>query len=328
MEYNLLIVGAGQLGSRHLQALAQLDNKFNIYVLDTSEQSLSIAEQRYLEVAKEHSPRVEYISNINSIKDLDIEVCVVATSAAIRLEVVKQLSQTVSIKYLILEKVLFQSVKQLEEANELLHKKNMKTWVNCPRRQFAAYKEMANKYKDAKSVSLEVHGKNWGLGCNSIHFIDLWNYLTEFSEYTLEFQNNTKVINSKRSGYKEIIGKLIARSSDGQHRLALSCEESNDNQVSVDIFAKIDGERIELAERDGVVRWLDSDGGMSKESPLQVLFQSQLTHKVVLDLIKHDECELTPLTTSTMLHTEFLNKAAQLFISNESCGLEQLVPIT
>ena len=75
-------------------------------------------------------------------------------------------------------------------------------------------------------------------------------------------------------------------------------------------------------------RSLDSDGGMSKESPLQVLFQSQLTHKVVLDLIKHDECELTPLTTSTMLHTEFLNKAAQLFISNESCGLEQLVPIT
>ncbi|MCV3262394.1 Gfo/Idh/MocA family oxidoreductase [Vibrio harveyi] len=73
MKDNLLIIGAGQLGSRHLQALAQLDDKFSIYVLDPFEQSLEVAKQRYQEVAQETSPEVTYVTDMEAIAGLNVE---------------------------------------------------------------------------------------------------------------------------------------------------------------------------------------------------------------------------------------------------------------
>ena len=48
----ILIAGAGQLGSRYLQGLANCQNNLNIFVLDISEQSLQIAKQRWEQVVK------------------------------------------------------------------------------------------------------------------------------------------------------------------------------------------------------------------------------------------------------------------------------------
>ncbi|KOO06684.1 Gfo/Idh/MocA family oxidoreductase [Vibrio hepatarius] len=325
---NVLIVGAGQLGSRHLQALAQLDKKFAIYVIDPSIKSLEIAQQRYSDVSREHSPTVEYIPDIKLIEGLNIEVCVVATNAAIRFELVKKLTQLVDIKYLILEKVLFQSISQLDQAKELLKQSKIKTWVNCPRRQFPAYQDLAKKYQYAQSISLHVIGKNWGLACNAIHFIDLLHYLTNFSQYSLNYQKDVKIIDSKRAGYKEIVGGLDAHSDDQKHHLFLTCEHTECGQVMLDISVEIDGEHIELLEREGIARWLDKEGDVIKDAPLKVLFQSQLTHKVVLDLIERGECELTPISISAMLHREFLEKTSLLFTSEGSDSIEQVVPIT
>lgn len=326
MKNTLLIIGAGQLGSRHLQALAQIGNKFSIYVLDPSKQSLAVARQRYEEVSQETSPEVTYITDIESIAGLIVEVGIVATNAAVRLGVVKQLVEKLKVKFLVLEKVLFQSVAQLVDAEKLLASAGVKTWVNCPRRQFSAYQELAKQYQGAQSVALEVRGSNWGLGCNAIHFIDLWNYLAGFSDYELDFQTDVNIIDSKRLGYKEIIGGLSAQSD--QHKLSLNCEQTENGQVKLDISVIIDGECIELSEREGKVRWLDQEGKVVKESPLQVLFQSQLSNKVVWDLINKQDCDLTSLATSTMLHAEFLRKAAPLFDPSPNNELEQLVPIT
>ncbi|MEZ8943708.1 Gfo/Idh/MocA family oxidoreductase [Vibrio sp. 10N.247.311.12] len=326
MKDNLLIIGAGQLGSRHLQALAQLDDKFSIYVLDPSEQSLDVAKQRYQEVAQEASPGVTYVTDMESIAGLSVEVAIVATNAAVRLGIVKQLVEKLTVKYLVLEKVLFQSIAQLIEAEKLLADAGVKTWVNCPRRQFPAYQALAQQYQGAKSVALEVTGSNWGLGCNAIHFIDLWNYLAGFSNYDLDFQADVSVIDSKRSGYKELVGGLSARAD--QHKLCLRCDQTESGQVMVDISVVIDGEHIELSEREGAVRWLEQDGETVKESPLQIFFQSQLSNKVVLDLINKQDCELTALATSNMLHEEFLRKAVPIFDPSARDELEQLVPIT
>ncbi|WP_162047391.1 hypothetical protein [Vibrio taketomensis] len=165
-----------------------------------------------------------------------------------------------------------------------------------------------------------------GLACNAIHFIDLWNYFADFSDYTLDFETDVRIIDSKRAGFKEIIGGLSAQS--GRHNLSLRCDQEDNGQVVLDISLIIDGERIELSEREGAIRWLLTDGTIIKELPLQVLFQSQLSNKVVLDLITKQDCELTSLATSIMLHTEFLRKAATLFAPSVSSELKQLVPIT
>ena len=50
MHKKVLLVGAGQLGSRYLQGLAKVSIPLEIHVLDISESSLRIAEARWNEV--------------------------------------------------------------------------------------------------------------------------------------------------------------------------------------------------------------------------------------------------------------------------------------
>ena len=50
MSATILIVVAGQLGSRYLQRIANCRNILNIYVQDISKHSLQIAKQRWEQV--------------------------------------------------------------------------------------------------------------------------------------------------------------------------------------------------------------------------------------------------------------------------------------
>lgn len=327
MSFNILLIGAGQLGSRHLQALANLEDDFEIYVVEPSKFSLEVTCQRYAEVRKENSPRVHYNKSIEELDGMSFSVAIVATSAAIRFEIVRQITQHLKVQYLVLEKVLFQSREQLELAQSLLADAGINTWVNCPRRQYVAYQELVRRYSSCESVSLQVIGANWGLGCNAIHFIDLWHNFTGFNEYQLEFLPAMKVIDSKRSGYKELIGTLTAEACQGHHKLKLTCSETQDGVPSFSIIAEFDNQIVELSESEGLVKWLDEKGTVKEEGPLQVLYQSQLTDKVVQSLIENSDCALTKLDDSAMLHAEFLDKSSELFTNN--FGLKnKIVPIT
>ena len=61
----ILIAGAGQLGSRYLQGLANCQNTLDIYVQDISKQSLQIAKQRW-EDACQTTLAVSGVSNYPS----------------------------------------------------------------------------------------------------------------------------------------------------------------------------------------------------------------------------------------------------------------------
>lgn len=325
MKNKVLIIGAGQLGSRHLQALAKLSGNYELTVVDPSIESLKIAQERYIDVMSVTSPKVTYAESLFDVDSLEFEVVIVASGASVRLGIVKELISRFQIRYLILEKVLFQSANQLKQAMQMLEEANIKTWVNCPRRQFTAYKEIKARSLDCESISVSVHGSNWGLACNAIHFIDLWHYLSDFTSYTITYEPNIEVIDSKRLGYKELLGTLNAKSEDGRHRLSLTCV--NNEQLTFDIEIESERYKIKVSEQSGEVKWLDENQHTLEITPLKVLFQSQLTHTVVTDLVDKGDCELTKLESSGVLHAEFLTKTLQVFKDNNADN-NGLVPIT
>ena len=63
--FKVLIVGAGQLGSRYLQGLASLDIPLSIAVVDPFEPSLAIARERYLEVNSPCNHKIDYLTNFD-----------------------------------------------------------------------------------------------------------------------------------------------------------------------------------------------------------------------------------------------------------------------
>ena len=59
--FRLLIIGAGQLGSRHLQGLSKINNDIEIAVVDPNRDALELAHNRYEEMpSNSHIHSVDY----------------------------------------------------------------------------------------------------------------------------------------------------------------------------------------------------------------------------------------------------------------------------
>ena len=67
---NIVLVGAGKLGSRHLQALSQLKIKgVKLFVIDPSLEARSVAESRFHEMPSSSAiASVTYLESIGNLK--------------------------------------------------------------------------------------------------------------------------------------------------------------------------------------------------------------------------------------------------------------------
>ena len=327
MRYNILIVGAGQLGSRHLQSLSNLNSQYSVHVVDPSRESLLIAEERYNQVASMESPKVNYFQSMQEIKLDSVKVAIIATSAGVLLAAIKQMLNSFDVDKLVLEKVLFQSNQQLFEAQELLKEANVDTWVNCPRRMWPSYEILSEALKDCHIESIKITGTNWGLACNAIHFIDLWHLFVGFSEYKIIESNNIDVFDSKRGGYKELSGEIIASCSEKYSKLTMLCDSNDDSGITLDIQIVADGKTLQINEQKSELKIFDKNLNLEESKPFEIKFQSQLTSVVVNGLVESGDCTLTPLNQSAMLHEEFLDRTLAIFSEHAGSDLD-LVPIT
>ena len=145
MSAKILISGAGQLGSRYLQGMANCRNTLDIYVQDISEQSLQIAKQRWEQVFHTANPslhgsvtesavqhKATFLTSLEKIPK-QIDIVVVATNADVRPQVAKQIATNSEVRYWILEKILAQSVTALDEILSLTQN-SAGAWTNIPRR--------------------------------------------------------------------------------------------------------------------------------------------------------------------------------------------------
>ena len=146
MKINV-VIGAGQLGSRHLQGLLRLTIKQKIFVLDPSEVSLEVSKTRAGEISNEHEI---VFSNDWDVLPQNLDLVIIATGANVRAMLIEKLLPKYKVKNLVLEKILFQDLKAYERIGELLQKTNTPTWVNHPRRMFSHFKEIRDKLIQTK----------------------------------------------------------------------------------------------------------------------------------------------------------------------------------
>ena len=99
---NIVLVGCGGIGSRHLQGLSQIKREVNISVVDPSNESIKIAQSRYNEM-----PKNQFIKSINFYESLekinfDIDLAIIATNSDERKGIIIELFSRANVKYLIL----------------------------------------------------------------------------------------------------------------------------------------------------------------------------------------------------------------------------------
>lgn len=301
--FNIAIVGAGQLGSRHLQALKAIKQALRIQVVDPSESSLKVAKERYDSVSSEQDHKISYSTQFEPSNEIDIAI--VATNSNVRRKALDSLFNASPIKNLVLEKLLFNNRKDYVEVGDKLAKTGAKAWVNCPMRVMPAYEEIRKNLANSP-ISYRVTGSKFGLVTNAIHYLDHAVHLCGCEDFELDTNGlDRNLIDSKRAGFLELNGTIAARFADGS-RCDVTCYASGSAPVLVEIFNEKN--RYLVKESEGKL-WHSSENSQWAwlEQAAPIPFQSQITTGVVESLLSRGTCGLTPYATSERVHLSLLD---------------------
>lgn len=317
--YQVAIIGAGQLGSRHLQGLKLASSPLSITVMDSNDESLNVAKERYNAVSPIGEKNINYVNSIDKLPS-KLDFVIIATGSKPRAAIVQSLLNHATVKYLVLEKVLFPSLADYTNVGRLLMDKGVRCWVNCPRRMFGMYKQIKETIDLEKPVYMTNADEDWGLCCNSIHMIDIFLYLTGETTYSVETKYlNDKIEDSKRGGYIEMTGTLKISTPKG-NELTLISEKNFKGEKN---FMIENGEDMYvISEGDGK---LSMNGNTYQYS---MPYQSQLTGILADELLITGGCSLTPYNSSVEYHKPFIEAMLAKYNDIMGSSNNKILPIT
>lgn len=322
----VVLLGCGGIGRRHLEALLRLPPPAEIYIVEPDPERLQLAAQT-AKAAADSRPvgRLHYLSGCDGLPEA-VEVGVVATTAATRRSAIESLLGRCRPRFLILEKVLFQRPEDYAAVGRLLERAGTRAWVNCPRRLWPLYRELAAEIAPCPELLLRVVGPaSLGIGSNAIHLLDLLAFLTGSAEIAVEAGGLQLLPGGSRRGTLEFLGTLTARTPAGGS-LICSTLERGERPLRLDL----DFHERSLRYEEGRARgWAATaaEGWRWQAFEAQPLLQSRLTDQVVRTLAQTGDCALPGFAESSRLHLALLtalsDRLAELGIDSR-----EGVPIT
>ena len=315
----IFLIGAGNLGSRHLQGLCLLPYKTHITLVDPSEQSLATAVSRAKEVDPKSRHEIDCLKDISDMAS-NYDFGIIATSSNVRFNVLKQLeTKKVKVPYIVLEKVLFQNIDELAGAEAILQNLGSKAWVNCPRRLSPSYQNLKKKLQNKKWKSFNVTGNDWGLGSNTIHFLDLFQFLSGDTLKTMDTSGlEPEIFPASRPGFVEFYGVLSGLSRGGVQYIINCSHFPQDIVVRIET---IDGV-FEINESKKIIKSPQGEESFDMEN------QSGLTHKIWEELKNDQSSVLTTYSESKELHWRFLSQLSMFYSALDKTHKTKSLPIT
>jgi hypothetical protein len=323
---NAIIIGAGELGSRHLQGMLKCEELMQVFVLDISPEALAKAKSRAAEI--EHLHTVHYVEEF-ALLPAYFDVAIIASNANIREHLVIELLKRSAVKFLILEKVLFQELDAYKRIEQLFTSKVQKVWVNHPRRMFPHYQFIKNELTDQlnEGITFQCAGGNWGLGCNALHLLDIFSYVANSTLQNINFSFlDPKILTSKRVGFVDFTGIINANLKNGAAIQIISFRgERTPLTVSV-----MSSKKRYLVQEGGTpqITTIALEGNFNMEiNRIETLYQSSLTKKLLEDLFEKNDCDLPTFAEASINHTVFIKGLLEKY--NEITGLNtSICPIT
>ena len=299
---HIALIGLGSIGKRHFQSLCKLNGSYNLWVFDISADSINTAKGMVPDTA---SVNIHWCTSISEFPK-ELTCAIIATTSLPRKAVTLDLLKHCKVQYLILEKFLFPDLNSFKEVEAELTKSKCITFVNCPMRTWPLYPELKNSFNSIEPITFELTGSNWGLACNSIHYLDVFTYLTGRDDFTFSSSLlNKEIIQSKRSGYIEFTGTLLASTSKLDH-IAITSHAKGSLPLSIRISSPTIQLFIEEAKSKYQIRSESTQWNVVESNFISIL-QSNLTHLIVEELVSKGSCKLPSFAESKKLQMNLLN---------------------
>ena len=296
--YKILLIGAGHLGRRYIEGILRTNHSLTLHVVDKSTSAINEAKKII----------VPYEKEINFSQDLpnktSFDLIIIATTATNRSDLIEKLNLKYDPNHWIIEKVLEQSVSNLEKINQILRNKN--AYVNTPRRINGLYN--CTKYP-TKNLKFTVEMHDFGIACNAIHFIDVVEYLSGQKILNIDTSGLDDFwIQSKRIGYLDVYGTLNVEF------------EKNVNLTITSLKTKCPV-KMEIESEDVKYQIYENDKYFLKNGKKifgDFMYLSEITPLIINQLIKENVCSLTKLSTSIRQHKILISSLLKHYNRNNS----------
>ena len=292
----IAIIGAGNIGRRYLESFSLAKDVYDIYVMDVSEDALCRIKDMTDNLNMKHI--FHYLKRLEDLPK-EIDLGAITTTSKMRREIVVNLLNNTSVKYLILEKFLFDKLHDYDVVENLIEKKHIKAWVNCGRRAQQSYIWLKKEIEKANHCEIYVSGGEWGLGCNAVHYLDLIAYLAGTDKMDISLCGLDSIIcDSKRKSYKEIFG-TISGSMGKCRNFSISSYYKSRMPVFVTILTEKAYYRID--ESGQCINIISENGdNLTKKFPLK--YTSQMMESIIHEIIETGECVLAQYSESSEIH--------------------------
>ncbi len=282
---NVLIVGFGNIGLRHCQSLINLEKIKKIYIYD-----IDIEKIKNFKNSIKEKKKIIILKNLNPVKN-KLLLTIISTNSNVRFSIFKKIVKNFNVKFFIFEKVVFQDPKEYELTKKIIIKRKIKSWINCPRRTWSIYKNLKKKIIKNEKVSIVVSGSKWGLLSNSVHFLDLFVYLTGRSNLDLNFDKlDKKFFETKRKGFFETQGNISVKTKFGD-KLKLIDKKKQKKEKFI----------FKLKQRKTIFYYDQFNPKNNFKAP----YQSEETIKHVKNILTNNKCNLPSYLKTFKYHKLF-----------------------
>ena len=309
--YRVLIVGCGQLGSRHLQAVASLPLVREIEIVDPRPQALELGRERVAEVRdRQHSTDIRWLSSLSEATPGG-DLCIIATLAQGRCQLVREVVETLGYSSFILEKLATQSVREMEDLEDFSRVRGLSAWVNCQTRTHPFHRRVKQRLDPRDPINFSVLGGKQKLASNGIHVTDLFTFYDE----NLWIKSGGSYIDpilypSKLGdGLFDLSGTLLGCTEKGS-RLTISYTQDYYSWEYISIATERYRCRCIL---DYTQQWAfecDAESGWEwRQVPFEgILLVSETSKEFATDILTSGRCALPTLEESLVAHRFILGE--------------------
>jgi len=296
MKTKVVIIGTGNIGRRHMQALNNIHEKVEIIGYDISSSCLDAAKTFCVENSfKVKFDTADSIEKALGSIDKD-SIVIIATIAKGRVDILKKVIEKHPLA-VIAEKPLCQSEKEYNEALEYSKKNNVPVYINFSRHTMSFYKKIAHEMKGMKEKTFSCIFPD-GMACIGIHILDLMTFILGAETFKMLSSSSGGICDTKRPGCHDFYGDMSLE-INGSHKVYLKAAQekcifsvrisSEEKEYTVYEFAK----KLIICGADNNIEVQD----------IEVPYISQISDKVVSDLIdKKGKCDLPPIEDARLAH--------------------------
>ena len=325
----VLIVGCGQLGSRHLQAVASLPQVAEIEVVDPQPEALALGRKRLQEIPDRpsSSATIHWLSSLDEAARGG-DLCIVATQAQGRCQLVRTIAEQVGYSSFLLEKIVGQSIREIEELEAFLRARRCVAWVNFKTRAYPIHQRITQRLDPDEPILFTAVGGNHGLANNGVHTADLF----AFYDHARHIEPVGACIDpvlhpSKRgNGLYDLSGTLQGSTEKGSHfTLSYASDHSQSEQIMITTKryrAIVDHMQRWVVESDATTGWAWRPVPFEGD-----ILVSAMTKAFAADILTSGRCLLPTLDESLVAH-RFILSSLQTPFSRLLEREVELCPVT